>query len=146
MNLEIKFNNGSMVIHLEVFLGCRSITKVKKLVKVIQHSYTPETLDLMKEFIERGVEQFEPRMREDKIYISGYETKLKFAQEKMDVYRFHRDCCKKNTEHWKKYNEVVKQYRQEVSEIKAALKSKKSDFDDCIRNKAFYERVLEIIS
>lgn len=146
MNLEIKYDNGSMVIHLEVLLGCRSITKVKKLVKVIQLSHTPELLDTIKEFIEQGLEQFEPRMTEDKLYISGYTTKLKFAQKKIDTYRFHRDCCKKNTEHWKNYNEVVKQYRQEISEIKAALRCKNLDLTDCIRNKAFYEKVLGTIS
>lgn len=41
MDLYIKYDNGSMAIHLDAFLDYRSIGKVKKLVKLIQQSYTP---------------------------------------------------------------------------------------------------------
>lgn len=87
MDLEIKYYNGSMIIHLGAFLDCRSIRKVKKLVKQIIQSNTPDALEDLKEFIKQGIEQFEPQMKQIK-----------------------------------------------------------SDFDTCVKNKAFYEKVLETIS
>ena len=52
----IKYENGEMRINLEEFLcySCnRSISKVRKLVKIINNSYTPEVIDDMKKFIEQ---------------------------------------------------------------------------------------------
>ena len=52
MDLEIKYEHGSMTIHLEEFLNCRSISKVRKLVKIIRSSYTPECEQQIKEFLQ----------------------------------------------------------------------------------------------
>lgn len=146
MDIEIKYHNGSMMIHLEAFLGCRSITKVRKLVKVIQGSNTPDALDKMKEFVEQQLEQFEPKMKEDDRYIVGYKPKLKFSQEQLNKSVIIRSRFKRNSEGWQKYNELVKQRREEVRTLKAQIRSRDSDMKNCIRNKAFYEKVLETIS
>ena len=146
MDLYIKFDNGSMAVHLDAFLDCRNIGKVKKLVKLIQHSYTPGELAKMKEFVEQQLEQFEPRMQEDTIYISGYKPKLKFSEQNLEKCLHNRDRYKRGTDGWAHYNELVKEFRQEIREIKAAIRSKNSDFNGCIRNKAFYEKVLENIT
>lgn len=146
MDLYIKYNNGSMMVHLDAFLNCRSIGRVKKLVKLIQQSYNPNTLDDMKRFIEQELEQFEPRMKEDASYYVGYKFKLKDYQKQLGTCLLHRDYCKKNTEQWKKYNELVKQNRQEIKETKSQMKQRRSDFDTCVKNKVFYEKVLETIS
>ena len=42
MDLEIRYENGSMTVHLEEFLNIRSIAKVRKLLKLIRSSFTPE--------------------------------------------------------------------------------------------------------
>ena len=54
----IKYENGEMQINLEEFLcySCnRSISKVRKLVKIINNSYTPEVIEDMKKFIEQRI-------------------------------------------------------------------------------------------
>lgn len=146
MDLYIKYGNGSMVIHLEAFLDCRSIGKVKKLVKLIQQSYTPDALDKLKEFIEQEIEQFEPRMKEDANYYVGYKPKLKFSEQNLEKCLNDRSRYKRGTDGWEHYNELVKEFRQEIKETKLQMKQRKSDFDACVKNKAFYEKVLEIIS
>lgn len=50
MDLEIRYENGSMTVHLEEFLSERRIAKVRKLLKVIRSSFTPECEQQMKEF------------------------------------------------------------------------------------------------
>lgn len=146
MDLYIKYDNGSMAIHLDAFLDYRSITKVKKLVKVIQQSYTPDALDDLKEFVKRGIEQFEPRMKEDANYYAGYEPKLKFNKQNLEKCLNNRNKYKRGTDGWEHYNELVKEFRQEIKETKLQMKQRKSDFDTCVKNKAFYEKVLETIS
>ena len=70
MDLEIKYEHGSMTIHLEEFLNCRSISKVRKLVKIIRSSYTPECEQQIKEFLQEWVEQYELRQKENSLYIT----------------------------------------------------------------------------
>lgn len=35
-DITIKYDHGQMLIHLEEFLSCRSISKVRKLIKLIK--------------------------------------------------------------------------------------------------------------
>lgn len=151
MDLEIKYERGSMVIHLEKFLDCRSISKVKKLVKIIRNSFTPECEDKIREYVEQEIEQFEPKQQENQRYIIGYTEKVKFCQKQLDNALHNRNQYKKSTplhksDGWEHYNAYVKQFRQEMREIKALLRSRQSDFDKNIRNKEFYKKVLQIIT
>lgn len=77
MDLEIRYENGSMTVHLEEFLSERRIAKVRKLLKVIRSSFTPECEQQMKEFIQEQTEQFEQVQKEHSIYIEGYTQKVK---------------------------------------------------------------------
>lgn len=146
MDLYIKYDNGSMAIHLDAFLDYRSIGKVKKLVKLIQQSYTPDALDDLKEFVKQEIEQFELRMKEDTNYYVGYKSKLKFNEQQLEKCMHYRDWYKHSEDEWKHYNELVKEFRQEIKETKLQMKQRKSDFDTCVKNKAFCEKVLETIS
>lgn len=146
MDLEIKYQNGLMVVHLEQFLDYGSIGKVKKLVKLIQQSFTPDELYKLKEYVEQQLEQCEPRMKEDAKYVVGYQPKLKFSSKQLETYVYYREKFKRNSDDWKKYNELVKQYRQEVREIKTLINSKNIDFNRCVKNKGFYEKVLQNLS
>lgn len=65
MDLEIRYENGSMTVHLEEFLNIRSIAKVRKLLKVIRSSFTPECEQQIKEFVQDWIEQFEQKQLEN---------------------------------------------------------------------------------
>ena len=77
--------------------------------------------------------------------------KVKFCQKQLDNALYNRSQYKKSTplhksDGWEHYNAYVKQFRQEMREIKALLRSRQSDFDKNIRNKEFYKKVLQIIT
>lgn len=151
MDLEIKYENGSMTVHLEEFLNCRSISKVKKLVKLIHHSVNPDDIGKIRMFVEQEIEQFEPKQQENQRYIIGYTEKVKFCQKQLDNALYNRSQYKKSTplhksDGWEHYNTFVKQFRQEMKELKALLRSRQSDYDKNIRNKEFYRKVLQIIT
>lgn len=174
MDLEIRYENGSMTVHLEEFLSCRSITKVKKLLKVIRSSFTPECEQQMKEFIQEQTEQFEQVQKEHSTYIEGYTQKVKYAEQQIMQTKhrisqiqtgvknsqFVRDLHRKNTKVWKNRNADVKKYRErlkepratlkeqneELKELKALLRSRQKAFDCNIRNKEFYKKVMQEIT
>ena len=146
MDLEIKYEHGSMTIHLEEFLNCRSISKVRKLVKIIRSSYTPECEQQIKEFLQEWVEQYELRQKENSLYITGYEQKVKYCEQQLNKAVYVRDNMKRNSKQWKHYNETVKEFRKELAELKRLLSSRRSDHNKNIRNKDFYKKVLENIT
>lgn len=80
MDLEIRYENGSMTVHLEEFLNIRSIAKVRKLLKLIRSSFTPECEQQIKEFVQDWIEQFEQKQLETERYITGYEQKVSYCQ------------------------------------------------------------------
>ena len=73
MDLQIRFENGSMVIHLKEFLDARNITNVRKLLKIIRRSYTPECEQQIREFIESEFEGLNEKQAEIRRYVTGYE-------------------------------------------------------------------------
>lgn len=174
MDLEIRYENGSMTVHLEEFLSERRIAKVRKLLKVIRSSFTPECEQQMKEFIQEQTEQFEQVQKEHSIYIEGYTQKIRYAEQQIRQTQhiisqiqtgvknsqLLRDSHRKNTKVWKNRNADVKKYRErlkeprntlkeqkeELKKLKALLGSRQQSFDRNIRNKDFYKKVLENIT
>ena len=174
MDLEIRYENGSMTVHLEEFLNIRSITKVRKLLKLIRSSFTPECEQQIKEFVQEQAEQFEQVQKEHSIYIEGYTQKIKVAEQQIRQTKhsisliqsgvaklqFIRDLHRKNTNVWKKCNanvkvmrehlkeprEILKAQNEELKELKILLRQRQSAFDRNIRNKDFYKKVLENIT
>lgn len=146
MDLKIKYGHGSMTVHLKEFLDCRNITKVKKLIKLIHHSVNPDDIGKIRMFVEQEMEQFEPKQKENQRYIVGYTEKVRFCQRQLDNSIINRSKYKRNGDGWKHYNHHAKQFRQELKELKTLLRSRQSDFDKNIRNKEFYEKVLQMIT
>lgn len=124
MDLEIRYENGSMTVHLEEFLNIRSITKVRKLLKLIRSSFTPECEQQIKEFVQDWIEQFEQKQLETERYITGYEQKVSYCQKQLRDALYTRDSYKKST----------------------LLRSYQSRYNSNIRNKDFYKKVLENIT
>ena len=146
MEIRIKWYNGSMIIDLEKFLSCRSITKVKKLVNIIRDSHTPECEGQIRRFIEQELEQYEPRQKEASRYIAGYTEKAKFCEKQLNNCISNRDRFKRKSDGWEHYNSHVKAFRDELKEMKAALRTYQRKSDNEKKNRDFYMKVLEIIT
>ena len=151
MDLEIRYENGSMTVHLEEFLNSRSITRVRKLLKIIRSSYTWECEQQIKEFVQNWLEQFEQKQLENERYITGYEQKVSYCQKHLQSAMRTRDNYKKSTplyrsEGWDKWNEAVKEVRKELSELKKQLRFYESQRNNNIKNRNFYKTVLENIT
>ena len=51
-DITIKYDHGQMLIHLDNFLSDGKIAKVRKLLKLIRQSYTPECEEQIKEYLQ----------------------------------------------------------------------------------------------
>ena len=146
MDIQIKYDNGFIVIHLENFMQCQSIAKFKKLLKLIRNSSTPECEAAIWKYIRQEMEEFEVKQAENKRYIVGYSEKTVFCQKQLDRNIAIRGRFKKSDKAWDYWNQCVKEARQELKGIKALLRSRELDHDKNIRMQEFYKRVLENIT
>lgn len=146
MDIKISYGNGSMVIHLENFLNCRNISKVRKLVKIIRSSFTPECEGIVREHIEQEIKQFEPRQQENARYIEEYQQKIAYSDRCIHTASTYRSRYKRGSIPWKHHNEDLKRFREENRELKAVLRFRQLDYNKNIRNRDFYKKVLEIIN
>ena len=141
MDLEIRYENGSMTVHLEEFLSERRFEQVQKEHSIYIEGYTQK------------VKYAEQQIMQTKHRISQIQTGVKNA-------RFLRDSHRKNTKVWKNRNADVKKYRERLKEPRATLKEQNEElrnlknllwqrqkaFDGNVRNKEFYKKVMQEIT
>ena len=146
MDLYIKFDRGSMAVHLDEFLSCRSISKVRKLVKLIRESGTPGEIEKIQVFIEQEASGYEEAQRQDWQFVTGYESKIKYSEKQIENCLYNRARFKRNTDAWNHYNDYVKAFRSELSTLKTSRRNRLTRINNREKNKVFYEKVLEIIT
>lgn len=151
MDIYIKYSNGSMVVHLKEFLADRNISRVKKLLKIIRGSFTPECENQIREYIKEWLGEYEQVQSVHEKYITGYEEKIKFCQKQIKNCTLNRDKFKRSTPKckspgWENYNSHVKQFREEQSSLEKSLRYHRSEYNQNVRTKTFYEKILEIIT
>lgn len=173
--MVIKYDRGSMTIDLEVFLGLHSVSKVKKLLRLIRSSFTPECEEQMKNFCQNQIEQFKCDFQHCEMGILDWDKKvkyyeqqvqqsqrmLKWYQNELEQMKATRDSHRRGTKAWKSDNEVVKKWnksqvkpcRSELKEHKKNLKVTRQQLQSyvsqqkrIVNDNVFYKKVLIIIS
>ena len=141
----IKYENGEMRINLEEFLCCscnRSISKVRKLVKIINNSYTPEVIEDMKKFIEQRINTTDTIIETAREHCLVFDDEVKKYEKRLDSVVAHRANYKRNTDGWKYYNKQVKEVRENLRTAKVNMRAAKSQFNDTVRMKNFFIKLL----
>lgn len=141
----IKYENGEMRINLEEFLCCscnRSISKVRKLVKIINNSYTPEVIEDMKKFIEQRMNITDTIIETAREHCLVFNDEVKKYEKRLDSVVAHRANYKRNTDGWKYYNKQVKEVRENLRTAKVNMRAAKSQFNDTVRMKNFFIKLL----
>lgn len=151
VDIEIKYNSGkgNMVLHLEEFMRCKSVQKLKKILKLNALSddwkQAENNIEQIKEFVQQYLENVEPNMKEYANKYADYRDKLIPAQEKVDKLVVARDRFKRSSEQYKELSEKVKAAREEVRHIKAVCSSSLSRFNEEMAMKKFLVKCLVIL-
>lgn len=139
MDLQIKYDNGSMTVHLEEFLGCRKITKFRKLVKLIRQSYTPDELNKILNHIEQFNATYELDQKVTEQKIAGYSDKVRFCERQISRCTTSRDSYKKQSENWVTFNDNLKEHKGELKQLNQLLRAAKQEYKNRQKDKAFLE-------
>ena len=139
MDLQIKYDNGSMTVHLEEFLGCRKITKFRKLVKLIRQSYTPDELNKILNHIEQFNATYELDQKVTEQKIAGYSDKVRFCERQISRCTALRDSYKKQSENWVTFNDNLKEHKGELKQLNQLLRAAKQEYKNRQKDKAFLE-------
>lgn len=141
-DLTIRYDNGQMIIHLEEFLACRNISKVRKLLKIIARSDTPEMTEQIQSHIEHRIKWLDDVGKiSANQYVKFVETVKQVEQEVNRLVQL-RSRYKKKSDEWTHYNDRVKESRERLREVKTSMRNSKKEFDDTIRDKKFFEKLL----
>lgn len=141
-DLTIRYDNGQMIIHLEEFLACRNISKVRKPLKIIARSDTPEMTEQIQSHIEHRIKWLDDVGKiSANQYVKFVETVKQVEQEVNRLVQL-RSRYKKKSDEWTHYNDRVKESRERLREVKTSMRNSKKEFDDTIRDKKFFEKLL----
>ena len=104
-DLTIRYDNGQMIIHLEEFLACRNISKVRKLLKIIARSDTPEMTEQIQSHIEHRIKWLDDVGKiSANQYVKFVETVKQVEQEVNRLVQL-RSRYKKKSDEWTHYND-----------------------------------------
>ncbi len=147
--MKIRYDRGTIIIHLEPFLETRNTAKVRKLVKLINGSMTPGCLGKMQEYVEHHLlpeEQFKADIKataDRAVYARAKEKEALGQPEKVLAMR---TGYGKNTPMYLAANEKVKQYREEAGYHHSLYRAYSQDLNRMEKDRGFFIKVLEIIA
>lgn len=141
-DITIKYDHGQMLIHLDRFLSDGKITKVRKLLKLIRQSYTPECEEQIKEYIQYRMEGLDNITMITENRIDRNKAEVKDAEMNVQHWLYLRSQHKKGSNGYKHYMTNVKESRDTLKEKKADLRSAEKEYKDSIRDKEFFSKLL----
>lgn len=136
---------GTMTVHLEEFLSCRSISKVRKLMKLINQYGDGSEVQKILNIIEQFNDSYEVDQKLNTSKVVGYTDKIKFTDRQIQNLVSNRSRFKKGSDGWKHYNELVKGQREELRSLKTSLFTAKSDFNKNERLHIFNDKCLIVM-
>lgn len=141
-NLIIKYDRGTMTVNLEEFLSCRSISRVRKLLKLIARSENPELTEQIQTHIEHGMSGLDDLAKISANQYVGYVDTVKELEHEVERWVYWRSGYKKSNKKYEYYNDKVKESREKLRVAKADMQKCKKEFDDAVRDKNFFEKLL----
>ena len=152
-DITIKYEHGSMVVHLDNFLSDGKIAKVRKLLKLIRQSYTPECEEQIKEYLQCVVDKY--KFHNNQMTLAGkitnIESNIYILEKRLKAATLNRNAFKKSTpirknEDWEKWNERVNDCRESLKESKKLLAVVNREYKQNIKNRAFFKKVMQEFS
>lgn len=152
-DITIKYDHGQMLIHLDSFLSDGKIAKVRKLLKLIRQSYTPECEEQIKEYIQCVTDK--DKFHNNQVVLAGritdIESNIYLLENRLKVATINRNRFKKSTpihknEDWERWNKQVNECRELLKESKKVLTAVNREYKQNIKNMVFYKKVMQELS
>nr|DAZ41848.1 MAG TPA: hypothetical protein [Caudoviricetes sp.] len=148
--LGIKYFTGSgkgeMTVDVQQFMENQTVTKIKKLIKVIWSSVEPEKEQVIADYCKQWLARYEAEQKAHANLHADYKDKVHEFEAGVAKYTYMRDQYRKKTKPYEYYAELLKVQREKVSSAKRSAQDHLTQFNQNMRNKAKYDKVLEFIS
>lgn len=147
-----KWDSYHMVVDLTKFMETRSITRMRKLMRYIRESDTPEELTKISDWIQDFLGRYESDQRDRKRLIDLYVRKVKFLEIELDRGIHLRDnlqhyiTFRKVNPDYAEVNERVNVVREELKRTKEQIRYTEREYIRCERMKDFVTKVSEVIN
>lgn len=150
---DITIKYGQMLIHLDNFLSDGKIAKVRKLLKLIRQSYTPECEEQIKEYLQCVIDK--DKFHNNQMALAGkitnIESNIYILEKRLKAATLNRNAFKKSTpihknEDWEKWNEQVNDCKESLKESKKLLTAVNREYKQNVKNRTFYQKVMQEFS
>lgn len=145
-------SNGKGHTHINIkrFFDMHSMSKFRKLLKIIRESDTPEEEQKMKDWIPLFFEkskEFEQAATDRKY---EYMEKVRFHEAKVKYLQYVRDKnlsnVMRNSPEYKEMSKSIKEEKQRLSQSKAGRKQAEQDIKGIQSDREFIKKCLELIN
>ena len=130
-----------MTINLPEYLDCQTLTNIRRLIKVVETSDTPEELEKLHSYVEAELQQIDRRMKEAANKAVDARTKAKELQPELDKLVYARNRYKKNSPPYKELMEKVKDMRERIALQNSVYRCQKSEVSRLQRNKEKFNKL-----
>ena len=130
-----------MTINLPEYLDCQTLTNIRRLIKVVETSDTPEELEKLHNYVEAELQQIDRRMKEAANKAVDARTKAKELQPELDKLVYARNRYKKNSPPYKELMEKVKDMRERIALQNSVYRCQKSEVSRLQRNKEKFNKL-----
>ena len=130
-----------MTINLPEYLDCQTLTNIRRLIKVVETSDTPEELEKLHNYVETELQQIDRRMKEAANKAVDARTKAKELQPELDKLVYARNRYKKNSPPYKELMEKVKDMRERIALQNSIYRCQKSEVSRLQRNKEKFNKL-----
>lgn len=136
-------NRGRMVINLPMYMMEQPISKIRKLIAIIQKSDTPDEVEKVRQFLESELSAFDGRMRDAANKVVDARTREKELQSELEELVAARDRFKKNTPPYKSLMEKIKAMRSGIAQYRSIYRAKETEIKRLKRNSEKFKKLTE---
>lgn len=145
--LHISYNNGRghMTVNTLAFLSEQGIRNIRKLIKLIESSDTPDELEKLHSVLREEISTFDLRLKELANRGANARTRYKELEPELERLVYQRERYKKSDQRYKDLMLRVKAVRENIRHEKAVYNSAVSDFKRLSRNKEKFNKLAKEI-
>lgn len=145
--LHISHNNGRghMTVNTLAFLSEQGIRNIRKLIKLIESSDTPDELEKLHSILHEEISTFDLRLKELANRGANARTRYKELEPELERLVYQRERYKKSDQRYKDLMLRVKAVRENIRHEKAVYHSAVSDFKRLSRNKEKFNKIAKEI-
>lgn len=141
MNIRYNGGKGRMTINLPEYLDGQTLTNIRRLIKVVETSDTPEELEKLHSYVKAELQQIDRWMKEAANKAVDARTKAKELQPELDELVYARNRYKKNSPPYKELMEKVKDMRERIALQNSIYRCQKSEVSRLQRNKEKFNKL-----